>query len=117
MAPMRKSRWRDELEAATTDKDVVNVARDFVALLAREELASLPKNCQPVSIETCEDIAQWALRLVQESLNYHSETAGIQLLREISEFFAEASSKLSELRAPHKASEPASRQDKSRKPE
>ena len=34
MAPMRAGRWRNELDATLTDKDVLNVARDYVAFLA-----------------------------------------------------------------------------------
>lgn len=99
MAPMRKGRWRSELDAATTEKDVLNIARDYVAFLARGELASLPADFRLGRIESCLDVTELALRLVQESMNYDSESAGLRLLRSMSEFFAEASEKLTELGA------------------
>lgn len=97
MAPMRKSRWRSELDAATTEKDVLNIARDYVAFLARGELASLPSDFKLGPIDSCLDITELALRLVRESMNYDSESAGLRLLRNMSEFFAAATDKLTEL--------------------
>lgn len=97
MAPMRKSRWRGELDAATSEKDVLNIARDYVAFLARGELASLPKDFKVGPIGSCMDITELALRLVKESMNYDSESSGLRLLRNMSEFFAAASEKLTEM--------------------
>lgn len=100
MARMRKSRWRSELDAATTEKDVLNTARDYVAFLARAELASLSGSFKVGPIESCVDVTELALRLVQESMNYDSASAGLRLLRDMGEFFAAASKRLTELAAP-----------------
>jgi hypothetical protein len=96
---MRAGRWRNELDATLNDKDVLNVARDYVAFLAADELLSLPNDLKPGQLESCAEIADWALRLVQASLSLNSEMAGTELLREMSEFFAAASARLSELHA------------------
>lgn len=101
MAPMRKSRWHSELEAATTDKDVLNVARDYVAMIAREEFLSIPVACRPGRIASCDDVMNAALKLVQESLKTATESEGVKVLREVSEFFAAAAAKLTEIHAPH----------------
>jgi hypothetical protein len=98
MARMFKSPWRSALEAAATEDDVVHVAREYVATLARERLHLLPQNCRPGPIETCADVAEWAMRLVQECLNYHAEGASLDLMMEISEFFSEATARMSELK-------------------
>jgi hypothetical protein len=98
MAPLRESRWRSELEAARTDKDVLNVARDYVALLGSSELHTLPNELKPIQITSCAEISDWALRLVQASLSLHPDVAGT-MLQEMSEFFASASARLSELHA------------------
>lgn len=97
MAPFNESRWPDELHAAATDKDVLNVARNYVALLASEELQALPRDLKPGPLATCGDVADWALTLVQASLSLHPDESGVEILRNISEFFAAASSRLSEL--------------------
>jgi hypothetical protein len=96
---MRSSRWRSELDATTTDKDVLNVARDYVAFLAGDEMKLLPNDLKPGQLGSCQEIANWALTLVQASLTINPEFAGTQLLREMSEFFAAASGRLSELQA------------------
>jgi hypothetical protein len=97
---MRKSRWRGELEAATTDKDVLNVARDYVALLSREEFLSLPADCRPGKLTTCDDVVAAALKLVRENLHFPTDTEATRVLHEVSEFFAAASAKLIEFHAP-----------------
>lgn len=99
MAPMRKSRWQSELEAATTSKDVLNVTRDYVALLTRDEVALLPRGCRPMNVETEKDVNEWALRLVQQCLVVHCDSSAIGLLQEVSDFFVMASSRISELHA------------------
>jgi hypothetical protein len=94
---MRKSRWLAELEAASTEKDVVNTARDFVALLTRDEVALLPRGCRPPSPNTSKDINEWAVRLVQNCLVHHTDSSGFDLLQEVSDFFVMASARLTEL--------------------
>jgi hypothetical protein len=97
MNAMRKDRWRSELDAATSEKDVLNVARDYVAFLARSEVESLPSNFRLGPLETCMDVADLALRLVQASMRFDSESEGLRLVRSMSEFFAAASEKFTEL--------------------
>jgi len=97
---MKETRWRSELDAATTEKDVLNVARDYVSFLARSEVELLPKGFKMGPLETCMDIADLALRLVQASMRFESESEGLRLLRNMSEFFASASEKFTELGIP-----------------
>jgi hypothetical protein len=105
MAPMRKGRWHSELELAVTPKDVLNVARDYAALLTHDEIALLPRGCRPAAIETLEQINEWALRLVQECLvDTGGDNANQGLLQEVSDFFVMASARLGEL---HSSSNPA----------
>ena len=44
---MQKDRWRMELDAATEERDVVNVAKDFVSLLSSSAVATLPEKIRP----------------------------------------------------------------------
>ena len=94
---MRKSRWRTELDAATNEKDVLNTAKDYVAFLARGELAYLPKDFELGPLESCMDVADLALRLVQASMRFDSESEALRLLTKMSEFFAAASERFTEL--------------------
>jgi hypothetical protein len=94
---MRKSRWRAELDAATSEKEVLNTAKDYVAFLARGEVAQLPKNFKLGPLETCMDVTDLALRLVQASLRFDSQSEGLRVLNNMSEFFSAASERFTEL--------------------
>jgi hypothetical protein len=97
MAPFSESRWPGELKAAATDTDVLEVAREYVAFLAKGELEALPPDLKLGPLETCKDVAEWALKLVQSSLALRPDESGVETLRNLSEFFAAASARLSEL--------------------
>jgi hypothetical protein len=94
---MQESRWRGELKAAASDEDVLDVARRYVASLAVGHIVPLPRELTPETIETCEEVAEWALKLVQASLTFGRDETAVQYLRDVSEFFAAASARLSEL--------------------
>src|SRR5260221_14789862 len=81
-APMNESRWRVELKAAATDKDVLNVARDYVALLAGEHLEDLPRDLRPGPLPNWEGVSEWALKLVQAGLSLAPNEAGVARPRE-----------------------------------
>jgi hypothetical protein len=99
MAPMQKDRWRAELDAATGEKDVVNVARDFVAFLSRAELASLRREARPGPIDNGDDIALWAVTLVREQFSVGLGAESVPAIDALSEFFSAAAAKLAHLRA------------------
>jgi hypothetical protein len=97
---MRERRWRSELDAATTEKEVLNTAKDYVAFLAKSERDSLPPDFELGPLESCTDVGDLALRLVQASMHFESESEGLRLLRRMSVFFAAASERFTELGIP-----------------
>jgi hypothetical protein len=56
-----------ELSAARTTEDVLQVTRGYLLSWGREELARLPNNCRPRRVRDIEDVERWADRLVEES--------------------------------------------------
>lgn len=99
MAPMHKDRWRTELDAATGEKDVVNVARDFVSFISRAELATLRREARPGPIDHGDDVAQWAVILVREQFSTGLAAESVPVIDSLSEFFSAAAAKLARLRA------------------
>ena len=95
--PMRKERWRQELDAATSEKDVLDVVRDYVALLTHDELELVPAGSRPNLVRTAEDLAGWAVNLVRTQLAMIAQSEGIEVMREMSEFFAAAAAKITEI--------------------
>jgi hypothetical protein len=99
MAPMHKDRWRAELDAATGEKDVVNVARDFIAFLSRAELATLRREVRPGPIDNGDDVAMWAVTLVREQFAVGLAKESIAVIDALSEFLSAAAAKIAHLRA------------------
>lgn len=97
---MRKTRWRADLDAATSNKEVLDLARDFLAFLSRDDFLSLPVSCRLPVPTSVEEIAQYALQLLRESLSFHADETSTRVLQEMSEFFSAANARLSELLKP-----------------
>jgi hypothetical protein len=95
---MRKERWREELAAAATEKDVINVVRDYVALLTSDDVAAMPGGSRPGLIATTEQIAEWAVKLVREQLALVAASEGVEVMRDMCEFFAAAAGKVTQIR-------------------
>jgi hypothetical protein len=95
---MSKERWREELAAAASEKDILNVVRDYVALLSRDELELLPGEARPGIIRTAEEISEWAVKLVRDQLAIIAASAGAEVLRDLCEFFAAAAAKMVEVK-------------------
>ena len=96
--PMRKERWRQELTAATTEKAVIDVVRDYVALLTHDEVAGIPPGSRPGIVHTGEEIAGWAVNLVRNQLAMIAQSEGIEVMRDMSEFFAAAAAQITEIK-------------------
>jgi hypothetical protein len=94
---MRKERWREELAAASTEKDVINIVRDYVALLSSDDVAAMPGESRPGFIGTAEEIAEWAVTLVREQLALVAASEGVEVMRDMCEFFAAAAAKVTQI--------------------
>ena len=95
---MSKERWHEELAAAATEKDVVNVVRDYVALLTSDDVAAMPRESRPGLIATAGEIAEWAVKLVREQLALVAASEGVEVMRDMCEFFAAAAAKVTKIR-------------------
>jgi hypothetical protein len=61
---MARQRWQADLESATSDHEVIAIARDFLAWLSRSERAMVPLRYQPHAVDDVDDIHDAADRLV-----------------------------------------------------
>ena len=59
-------RWRDLIALSSTEEDVVQVTREYLASWNPEELSRLPVECRPGRIRDGEDITRWAFELATE---------------------------------------------------
>ena len=84
--------WQERLEQCRSEGEVVQVVRDYVALLTPEELASLPKDFIPGRITDGDDISAFAVQLlIRESRGEGTSP----LLHKLAHIFGLASVQLS----------------------
>lgn len=87
--------WQGRLDAATSREDVVGVARDFLALVTPEEVASMPADCRPAKLVDGEDVANYAVTLARRSCD--PDCFEDHNLQRIAAFFGDALGRLSQL--------------------
>ncbi len=100
--------WQDRLDSASTEGDVVNVAKDYVAQFSPQEIESLPELCRPGKFFVANDIADYAFLLFRNHCEDKVETAA--LVDKLSGFFSNATIRLSQIMAHSNAAQSNSRQ-------
>ena len=86
------SSWQMLLHSATTEHDVVQMARDFIASFTPHELELMPEECRPGKLVDAEDIARYSYDLTVHSCEDSHEGAGV--IQAFAHFFADASQRL-----------------------
>lgn len=86
--------WQKSLWLSRSPDAVVDLVREHVATLSRDELHSLPPTCRPVRIENAEDVARYAFYLVSERCGSRQ---GSSELHRLASFFSAASTRLAQL--------------------
>ena len=89
--------WRQSLERAQSEHDVVALVREFTASFDAYEIESLPPHCRPGKFFVADDVTSYAFELVRYQCDKDQRTR--ELVHRIASFFADASSRLSQLMA------------------
>ncbi len=89
--------WQRRLDAASSEADVVAIARDFVALLSPSDLERLPEICRPTPLARGSDVTEYASILVRHHCG--GDGAASRLVDWLIRFFSAAARRLSELQA------------------
>jgi hypothetical protein len=97
---MASTTWQHRLDAAETEAELVNAARDFLATFSPMDLYKLPAACQPPPrIIDGSDISGYAFDLVRHECE-ETEGAG-DLVRRLARFFSHASVRLASVHVTH----------------
>ena len=91
--------WPQVLDDATTEHELVNIVREYLATLGPDEITRLPADCRPGKISDGEDIGDFAFRLATAHLEFAGSRADRQLLERVMGFFTHAASRLALLPA------------------
>lgn len=91
--------WRRLFIGATTEHEVILLAREHVASWALDEVARLPEECRPGRIRDGDDISQCAYELARAhcSLRYHGEQDA--LVMRLLAFMSEAAIRMAEVKS------------------
>jgi hypothetical protein len=93
----RFAKWRDSIQTSPDARSVAALMREYVACIPREETVALPLACRRLLEDPDLDLQSTAVALLQADLSYQGHAEGASLLHEISQTFAAASIRLSQL--------------------
>jgi hypothetical protein len=85
--------WENRLGAATTEPEVVALAKDFLASFTPGEIARLPESCRPRKLFDADDVTNYAFELAWRNC----EDGGV--IERFARFFSQASRRLSQILA------------------
>lgn len=100
--------WQNRLDSASTEGEVVDIAKDFMAQFDRHEIQQLPEACRPGKFFDANDVTTYAFALVRRDCGAAPETA--EMVHRLAGFFSNASIRLSQLMACSNPSRNESRQ-------
>ena len=100
--------WKSLLDAAQTEREVVEVTRDYLATWTPRELYALPPSCRPGLIKSGEDVSSLAFELTQAHCNQGEDLQLAELVLKMMTFFTHASERLSQILAPNSQTTTAS---------
>ena len=87
--------WRQNLDEATTNREVLVIVREFIARLDPHELGCLPPQSRPGKFFDADDVAGFTLDLVRFHLAHVEASPAMAI--ELIAFFSHASQRLSEI--------------------
>jgi len=88
--------WQGRLNSATTVAEVVVLVKEFLATWSAEDLVKLPDGCETGDMNSSDDIAFYAFRLVREQC---SDAIQCIELHRMATFFSTASQRVSQILA------------------
>jgi hypothetical protein len=94
---MSSRNWADKLSLASSEYEVVRIARDYVGEWFPDDLAELPEHCRPGKIRDGEDINELAFKLTHLRFTPGYETSDEGLLPAMESFFAQACSRIAQV--------------------
>jgi pheromone shutdown protein TraB len=86
--------WEERLANATSEEEVVEVARDYLATLSHTEFALLPEKLRPHKIVDASDITTYAFELVRHECE---ESSQHRLVQRIAHIMSRASIRLAQI--------------------
>lgn len=93
----RFAKWRDSIQVSPDVRSVAALMREYVTCIPAEDAEALPAACRRILEDPDLDIQGAALTLLQADLSFQGSAQTAALLHEISQTFAVASIRMSQL--------------------
>ena len=88
--------WQMVLDAAQSEQELVQVARDFLASFTPHEIELLPVECRPHKLVDGEDVAAYSYDLTLH--RWDDDDAAVAVIQSFARFFADASERLAQIK-------------------
>ena len=95
----RPERWIPLLQSCESERQLVDVLRDFLASIPPADLAAIPATAGIASLEGAVDVAGMAVSIAREDLLFDGEPSSKVLLGNVSKVFAAAATRLAEIQS------------------
>jgi len=89
--------WYRDIEAASTEAQVLAITRDYVSLWSPKELREFPEDCRSIKIESQADIPRWRQKL-SENYPRTRDPDGSMRVDDLVSLVSRASERLGEIR-------------------
>ena len=89
--------WNKQIRATRNWQELLALARDFVAKLTPDDVASLPPTCRQIRIKGTDDLFFWHERLAEEFFARAARGDPTSQHRDLLDFFTIAAERASEL--------------------
>ena len=89
--------WNKQIRAARNWQELLALAKDFVAKLTPDDVASLPPTCREIRIKGTDDLFFWHERLAEEFFARAARGDPTPQHRDLLDFFTVAAERASEL--------------------
>jgi hypothetical protein len=96
--------WQRRLQEAHDERDVVVIARDFVATFGPDEIGRITEPWRPGKFFDANDITSYAFLLVRHDCEHQPRSAPV--VHRLADFFSEASIRLSQILARRRHDDP-----------
>ena len=91
--------WRSAIDTAATERDLMSLARDYLAALPPAELAALPKDLKPRRLRSARDVSLLTFRLAQAYCGPKLDSRHERCMRPMLAFFQTLSERLFAVRS------------------
>ena len=91
--------WRRQLIGATSEHEVIVLAREHIASWDPDEIAVLPEPCRPGRLVDGDDIAHYAYELARAHCSLLYEGAQDAVVMRLLAFMSEAAIRMAEVKA------------------